>query len=231
MTSPLLEENIAAMQNGHSTLPLVLSESDACTLVRTIKDVALPSLQDWEYIPDAFLYMREAEKKEFSIKTVLEFLSQISQKPLYPPAIYILKDIDTAGITAMNALLKILEEPPEQSIILLTVSQHELLLPTIASRTIFISENSDTHTPLSWEIREALQLYSEKPTLFLSLLYSAKFSREETVAIIHIYTEILSKQNKRNEKIYERLMEALVTLESTNVQPRHVLDQIFLLGL
>lgn len=231
MTSPLLEENIAAIQNGHSSLPLVLSESDACTIVRTIKDVALPSLQDWEYIPDAFLYTRQEEKKEFSIKTVLEFLSQISQKPLYPPAIYILKDIDTAGITAMNALLKILEEPPEQSIILLTVSQHELLLSTIASRTIFISENSDTYTPLSWQIREALEEYSLSPTLFLSLLYSAKFSREEAVAIIRTYTEILNTHNQGNEMVYERLTEALVTLESTNVQPRNVLDRVFLLGL
>lgn len=155
----------------------------------------------------------------------------MSQKPLYPPALYILKDIDTAGLNAMNALLKILEETPDQSIILLTVSQYETLLPTIQSRTIFISENRHTDREIPREIYDALTLYRTNPIPLLSLLYGAKLSREEATALIHAYIDILRRGNAWSSEEHDRLIDALITLENINVIPRNVLDRVFSLHL
>lgn len=46
----------------------------------------------------------------------------------------IIEDADTMGLEAQNALLKALEEPPTDSVLLLTSSQSERLLPTVRSR-------------------------------------------------------------------------------------------------
>lgn len=136
-----LDSLIIDMQHGHIPLPLVVSEGDACRIISYVKSVQVSHLSEIDYIPDVFLYAREEEKDIFSIKIVHEFIAKVSQKPLYPPAISILRDIDTAIVNGMNALLKVLEEPPPGNIILLTVSHYDFLIPTITSRTMFISEN------------------------------------------------------------------------------------------
>ncbi len=159
MYSPQLHSLIAQIQEKKFPLPLIVSEEDACFLVSEIKDTLLESLDSREYIPDFFLYEREAEKNSFPIKTVLAFIERTNEKPLYPPAIYILRDIDTAEIAGMNALLKILEEPPQESVILLTTTQAELLLPTIQSRTIFVSENISHTEVLPDGFDSALRAY------------------------------------------------------------------------
>ena len=47
----------------------------------------------------------------------------------------IIEDAETMGHEAQNALLKLLEEPPQDSVLILTSSQTDYLLPTIRSRT------------------------------------------------------------------------------------------------
>lgn len=46
----------------------------------------------------------------------------------------VMEDADTMGIEAQNALLKSLEEPPTDSVLILTTSSPQKLLPTIRSR-------------------------------------------------------------------------------------------------
>lgn len=48
--------------------------------------------------------------------------------------IYILSDVDNMGIPAQNALLKVLEEPPQNVIFILTCTSTANILPTIRSR-------------------------------------------------------------------------------------------------
>jgi DNA polymerase III gamma/tau subunit len=49
---------------------------------------------------------------------------------------YVLRDFDEATLEAMNATLKILEEPPKYALILLIVKNPESLLETIISRSL-----------------------------------------------------------------------------------------------
>lgn len=57
--------------------------------------------------------------------------------------VYIIEDADTMNIQAQNALLKLLEEPPESVAFILCAANPALLLPTVRSRCELIRINSD----------------------------------------------------------------------------------------
>ena len=78
---------------------------------------------------------------------------------------------DDMNVNSANALLKILEEPPERSIIILIAHAPGRLLPTILSRCHKVSLNTLRTDELS-EALGALQLYPEENDLPLLLLLS-----------------------------------------------------------
>ena len=51
------------------------------------------------------------------------------------PTVYVFPDIQEASLSAKNALLKIMEEPPAKSYIVLTTTDTDRLLPTLISRS------------------------------------------------------------------------------------------------
>jgi hypothetical protein len=60
----------------------------------------------------------------------------------------VVQDADTMGVEAQNALLKLLEEPPEGSVLLLTSSRVQSLLPTVRSRVQILSAQTPTDEQL-----------------------------------------------------------------------------------
>lgn len=74
-----------------------------------------------------------------TIEQVRNFKKFLSLRPYQGQyKIAILDDAHSMGSEAANALLKILEEPPAHSLIILVTSQPRLLLPTVVSRTMEI---------------------------------------------------------------------------------------------
>lgn len=57
--------------------------------------------------------------------------------------VYIIEDADTMNTQAQNALLKLLEEPPESAAFILEAANASLLLPTVRSRCEMIRANAD----------------------------------------------------------------------------------------
>ena len=72
-----------------------------------------------------------------SIRKVTPFLRMTSSEGSY--RIVIIDDADTMNRSAQNALLKILEEPPEKTIIILVTHRLGALIPTIRSRTRLVN--------------------------------------------------------------------------------------------
>ena len=74
-------------------------------------------------------------RREISIAEVRSVTNQSHLKP-YEGAyrVFIFEDAETMNEAAANALLKTLEEPPEQTLLILLTSQEDRLLPTIKSR-------------------------------------------------------------------------------------------------
>ncbi|MDO8335701.1 MAG: AAA family ATPase [Candidatus Saccharibacteria bacterium] len=73
------------------------------------------------------------EKGSIKIKTIRELYSQTRTKHT-EKLVIIIDDADTMLQPAQNALLKLLEEPPEHVVFILTAHTPQILLPTILSR-------------------------------------------------------------------------------------------------
>lgn len=116
--------------------------------------------------------------------------------------IYIIPRADRMTVQAQNGLLKILEEPPEYGVIILTTINSSLLLNTILSRTILVRFKTHPYKEIEDFLRkEYLELTDEIP--FLVMLSGGIIGRAKDIAasqefrdmrrdIIEIITKLLN---------------------------------------
>jgi hypothetical protein len=85
------------------------------------------------------------EKSSITIKQIQDLAGPLAISPRLPRIVWI-EEANLMTIPAQNALLKMLEEPPEDTIFYLSCASHSSLLPTILSRshTIMLEKN---HAP------------------------------------------------------------------------------------
>jgi DNA polymerase-3 subunit delta' len=85
--------------------------------------------------PDVTLVEPEKGKRTLGVDAVREMIRMASLAPTEGRwRIFVIPDIERMAPAGMNALLKTLEEPAPQVILLLTSSEPETLLPTVLSR-------------------------------------------------------------------------------------------------
>ncbi len=85
--------------------------------------------------PDVRILGDDLEERSIKIREVREMQAWLHLKPYEGKVkVLIIREADRMTFDAQNAFLKTLEEPPAQSLIVLTVSNPLLLLPTILSR-------------------------------------------------------------------------------------------------
>mgnify|MGYP001558009498 CR=1 FL=1 len=85
---------------------------------------------------DIYFIKKEPEKKNISIEQVRDFIRNLSMSSfLNSYKIGIIKDAENLSESAVNALLKTLEEPKIKVVIILTVADLEVLPKTIISRS------------------------------------------------------------------------------------------------
>ncbi len=110
----------------------------AVNIAENILELEGTSLSDYAYS----MHIKPEDGKAISIDSVRElekFLSlKVPRNNTYNRAI-VIEDADMMTHEAQNALLKTLEEPPQKTIVILTASHLESLLPTIISRVQAIS--------------------------------------------------------------------------------------------
>lgn len=95
-----------------------------------------------------------AEKNTIQIDQVRALQGDAAIAPLEGRRkVFIISEIERASLPAANALLKTLEEPPSQVVMLLTTARRDLVLPTILSRCQVIALRA---LPLA-QVRTALQ--------------------------------------------------------------------------
>ena len=89
--------------------------------------------------PDVHVVEPEKGKRDISIGVMRAALSEAQVRPLEGDAkLFLIPEADRMNPQAQNALLKTLEEPPEDTVFLLCASRPAALLPTILSRTRMI---------------------------------------------------------------------------------------------
>ena len=115
----------------------------------------------------------------------------------------ILQRFEEAHISAQNALLKTLEEPPDKVILILTVDTAENLLPTIVSRCEVLRLR-----PLSIErLSEALQDRWQIPPEEARMLAHLSGGRTGKAVYYHRDSEALATRRERAED-FLRLLES-----------------------
>ncbi len=136
----------------------------------------------------------------------------------------IIKNAEKLTVEAQNSLLKILEEPPNNTIIILTAENRDFLLPTVLSRCniIYLS---------SLQMIESLTLPQGNIGQRLKLAESLAKNKNEAImwienAILALRQELISGKQISNTII--SFQNTYVILKTTNTNSRLALENLFL---
>jgi len=119
--------------------------------------------------PDLLCLHPEGVSQTIGIGQVREAIAFTTQTPMMGRfRLVVVQTIERMNVAASNAVLKVLEEPPEQTLFLLTTNQLSIVLPTIRSRCVVTSIT----TPSASSARQWLgvQTCSEQDMRFALLL-------------------------------------------------------------
>ncbi len=84
--------------------------------------------------PDVSVLKPSGISRQIGIDSIRQLCHNISLKPMGRGKVYIISEADRMTVEASNALLKVLEEPPENSTLILIASSSERLFSTVISR-------------------------------------------------------------------------------------------------
>jgi len=189
------------------------------------------------------------EENSIGISEVRNLQKKLFLKPFQGETkALILENAEKLTLEAQNALLKILEEPPANTLILLTTQNKDLMLPTILSRCKTILLKKDTFAFSKEEKEECLNklesLLSEGVGDKLKLAQDLAKNKEEAILflkkMILVVRELLVDRyhdlNHDNKKGLEsKYLDILTSLQKThkilsvtNANPRLTLENLFL---
>lgn len=186
-------------------------------------------------------------EKSVGIEDVRGIQEKIYLKPIKGKTkAIILKAYNGLTIEAQNALLKILEEPPNNTIVLLLVETVSQVLPTIISRCKNITIDDKREKFSKKEADQIVEVLSSLSTSGvgkrLRLAQDFGKSREETIIwlekmIIILRKNIIEEINKnvvfeqfeQNKiKILQKMQDTYTIIKTTNINQRFALENLFL---
>lgn len=143
--------------------------------------------------PQFIRVSKPEDKSEIPIELVREVSKKLSlrvasniNKPINRVVLF--EDAQNLSHEAQNALLKLLEEPPERSLLILTATEDDSLLPTVVSRAQKI-----TVVPPSLD--QAIEYYKNRPRQEVESAY--KLSR----GISELLNSLLANQTEHSLKV------------------------------
>ena len=134
--------------------------------------------------PDVTFVEPEKDKKTVSVDMIRQLRSEAIVLPYAAERrVFIIKDALQLNEQGQNALLKILEEPPETVVFIILVDSKASLLPTVVSRcSIFLlSDDEASSDDISLDSREFLSLLFENKE-YEMLLWARKYEKDRTKA-------------------------------------------------
>ncbi|MEK7092779.1 MAG: hypothetical protein AAB907_04090 [Patescibacteria group bacterium] len=188
-----------------------------------------------------FINNEEKTKQSIGIEEVRIVQKNLSLKPIQSEQkLLVIYDAHLLTAQAQNALLKVLEDPPNNTIIILVSPSISTLLPTVISRCGVVElETTTTFDPK--ELEENLTVLNTLPTMAISnklkLAQDISKDKEEAKlwlkkAIQALRNEILQASNKKSLANYHHALLALQdtyqTISSTNANPRLAIENLLL---
>lgn len=140
-------KNIGIIYYG-SDKALVLKQAFD-TILNYLKNDSLDESALSKYVlantyPNFFHVTKSSDENEISIERSREIINFLSQKPtLKGKRAVLIENFEYMSRNAANSILKILEEPPQDSVIILTTTRFSSILPTIRSRCLKFKVKND----------------------------------------------------------------------------------------
>lgn len=177
-------------------------------------------------------------EKAMGIEDVRNIQKKILLKPFKGKAKgVVIEAHDNITTEAQNALLKVLEEPPVNTIIIITISKKELLLPTIISRCKIIELQEGNPTLSEEENVQYLKILtslSENGVGYKLKLAQDVVRNEEIVIwlekmILFVRGKLIKDYNDfKYLNFLKSLQKTYMVVKSTNVNQRIALENLFL---
>lgn len=184
---------------------------------------------------------KESNDRQFGISMVRKIKQRAILKPAYSKqnAIIIL-EAQLLTLPAQQALLKLLEEPPPHTIVIMTVDKEESLLPTICSRCQII-RLVDIFQKTSGENEEVEKLFQDEDVAINERLVLAEsITRNHPEEWIKQYIlsgrlHMLQAVENNNLSFLKKISMSLITaqeayqmLTTTNGNERMIVEQLLL---
>lgn len=188
---------------------------------------------------DVTFLERDTSTKQAAQSIGIEDIKRIQKKLFLKPLkskqkAVIIEDASLLTPEAQNALLKVLEEPPAQTIIILGADSKESLLPTILSRCTLIALEEDALKFTAKEREEYMNIIERLPTMSLRdrLKTAEQIAKDKDKAqlwmekCILIMRDYVLAHPTDTSRIYalRKLQTAYTTLKTTNINPRFTLE-------
>lgn len=142
----------------------------------------------------------------FKISQVREIRSEVSLKPYEGERrVFILEECDRMNLPAANALLKVLEEPPPWTVLILLISHPSALPPTVSSRCQVLFAGEEVEANLQDELLH--RILSIKDLTFRELYELSselgEMDREKLVTLLDSLIELMLKKGELTELVDE----------------------------
>jgi DNA polymerase III gamma/tau subunit len=138
---------------------------------------------------------------------------------------------------SQNAFLKILEEPPENTIIIVLATSLDFFLPTVISRCKVINLEKEK-TLTQEELQTNLRILSSLRFPSNALIIAQDFSKDRQTALQFLEGLIITSEQSLNssfdftpkdlQKILKDLQKTYTIIKTTNVNVRFALENLFL---
>ena len=169
--SEMLSADDVFFSANHPDLHVIMPESDAEAYDEKA-NLEKDKISNNEFSPEILLsiyaqrYLKKnttKAKKIISVQQIRNLIEQVTQHPhLAEKKVIIIKNADKMNVNASNALLKTLEEPPQNTVFILIASQIESLPITIRSRCIeFHFRAPAKEIGLQWLNQQGLSEHTE----------------------------------------------------------------------
>jgi len=171
------------------------------------------------------------ENKQYSINQIKEVARNIV---ISNPSkrVYLLRNFYQSSLEAQNSFLKILEEPPERVLFVLTTNNVNNLIPTIVSRTIIVNLSKKNHPKINFSINNLLEkLITRKSLDFLGEKQFTVVNKERAMNIVDeiiIYFKERLSFDKKAGIILKKTLKLKSLLERNNLNPQLTIDSILI---
>jgi hypothetical protein len=185
----------------------------------------------------------ERKQKSIGVEDIRNILPSISIGPAGgKKKIIVFEQFETATVEAQNAMLKVLEEPPQHTIIVLLVLNKENILSTILSRCFLIETTAGASQVLDEQKEILFTFFSniDVMPLHTKLELAEKLAKNKDEAIIWVTNaiqvgrEILLESLENSERLNKTrgLLSELINthkiLSTTNANVRLTLEHLLL---